>query len=324
MDDVVPDLITGNSILVTGGAGFIGSNIADLLSRDPSNTVTVIDDLSAGSFSNLGWIKGRNNCTFHKLDICDTPELNKFMDGIEIVLHQAAIASVQSSVEDPVGTNRANVQGTISCLQASVKSGIERFVFASSCAVYGDATEPPLGEDSPAKPVSPYGASKLSAEHYCRIFHELHGLHTVNLRYFNVYGPRQDPHSQYAAVIPRFITQMSSGTRPTIYGDGEQTRDFTYVVDIARANCMATINGKAAGHTYNVAGGEPVSINRLVRTLNQVMGTKLKAVHEAPRTGDILHSWSDLKLIEHDLGFKPLYQLERGLKKTISYFESKR
>jgi len=322
--DAVPGLIKGASVLVTGGAGFIGSNIAELLSRDGSNRVLVVDDLSCGSLSNLAWMEGRDNVSFQRLDVCETERLRRLMGDVEVVFHEAAIASVQASVERPAETNRVNVGGTLSCLEASLGGDVRSFVFASSCAVYGDQAELPLRENLPERPISPYGASKAASEQYVRVFHVLHGLHAVSLRYFNVYGPRQNPSSQYAAVVPRFIERMGSGKPPVIYGDGEQTRDFTYVVDVARANCLAAMERSAAGGTYNVAFGSPVSINRLVEALNETMGTRLGPVYESARRGDIRQSWADISLIREELGFEPLYPLERGLQETVSYYESGR
>jgi len=295
--------------------------MVEVLSRDPSNSVVAVDDLSTGVLSNLSWMKNRRNVVFHKLDVCKTDKLAAVIrEGVDVVLHQAAIASVQASIEDPVATNRANVQGTLSCLQACVTAGVRKLVFASSCAVYGDQVTPPLGEDGPARPTSPYGVSKLAGENYCRVFHELYGMHAVSLRYFNVYGPRQNPDSEYSAVVPKFIKLMASGVRPTIHGDGEQTRDFVYVHDVIRANCMAAQASKAAGRTYNVASGKGVSVNRLADLLRLKMKVDLQPTHGAPRRGDIRHSWGDPARARVELGYRPLYSLEQGLEETISHF----
>jgi len=321
MADRPSDLLTESTIMVTGGAGFIGSNMVDVLSRDPSNTVIAVDDLSTGDPANVVWMRRRKNVSFHKLDVCKTRRLASVMRcGVDLVFHEAAVASVQASINDPVSTNRANVEGTISCLQACVDAGVGGLVFASSCAVYGDQTAPPLREDGPARPTSPYGVSKLAGENYCRVFHELHGTHVVSLRYFNVYGPRQNPDSEYAAVVPTFIKLMASGRPLTIHGDGEQTRDFVYVQDVIRANCIAARTAKAAGRTYNVASGRAVSINTLAELIRQAMGSDLKPRHGKPRPGDIRHSCGDPTRARVELGFEPLYSLERGLKETVSYF----
>ena len=311
--------------MVTGGAGFIGSNMVELLSRDSSNFVIAVDDLSTGRLANLTWRRKRKNVAFHRLDVCRTDRLAAAMhEGLDVVLHQAAIPSVQASINDPVATNRANVQGTLSCLQACMTAGVGKLVFASSCAVYGNQGTPPLREDGPARPTSPYGVSKLAGENYCRVFHELYGIHAVSLRYFNVYGPRQDPRSEYSAVVPKFIKLMASGVRPTIHGDGEQTRDFVFVRDVIRANCMAAKATKAAGQTYNVASGKGVSVNRLADLLSAKMKVGLQPMHGAPRPGDIRHSWGDPSRARVELGFRPVYSLDRGLDETISHFLPRR
>jgi nucleoside-diphosphate-sugar epimerase len=325
MSALPSDLLTQSRIMVTGGAGFIGSNMVEVLSRDPSNFIVAVDDLSTGDLSNLSWMKSRRNVAFRRLDVCKTDKLAVMMgEGVDVVLHEAAIASVQASIKDPVATNRANVQGTLSCLQACVRAGVKGLVFASSCAVYGDQAVPPLREDGPVKPTSPYGVSKLAGESYCRVFHELYGIHAVSLRYFNVHGPRQNPDSEYSAVVPKFIKLMASGVRPTIHGDGEQTRDFVYVQDVIRANCMAAQAAKAAGRTYNVASGKGVSVNRLADLLRETMGVDLRPTHGKSRPGDIRHSWGDPTRARRELGFKPLYSLEQGLEETISHFLPKR
>jgi UDP-glucose 4-epimerase len=317
--DRIPDIVSGKSVMVTGGAGFIGSNLGEIISADPANTVILVDDLSLGKRGNLAWIQGRSNCSFLRADVCDADAMGRAMEDVEIVLHQAGIPGVQASLQDPVGTSRANVEGTLSCLKAAADVGVKSFVLASSSAVYGDAAEPPVSELAPPAPISPYGASKLAAEGYCQVFSRLYGLGAVSLRYFNAYGPRQDPRSEYAAVIPRFVAMMLSGRRPTVYGDGEQTRDFVYVADIARANCMAAGAGEGC---YNVGSGRPTSINRLVEILARETGMDLAPEYLPARPGDILHSWADTSLIRERLGFEPSFGLAEGLKQTIGRFES--
>lgn len=320
MGEPIQDLISERSIMITGAAGFVGSNLAEILSRDSSNTVLAVDDLSAGTLSNLECRRDRDNLDFHRLDIRDSHSMEELAGDVDVVLHQAAMASVPASLQRPLESNSRNVGGTIACLEACRKAGIETMVYASSCAVYGDDSEPPLREADPAKPISPYGASKLAAEQYCEAYHRIYGIRTVSLRYFNVYGPRQDPSSQYTAVIPKFIGLMLDGQRPTVFGDGEQVRDFTYIDDIVRANCIAAEAG--VGGVYNVSGGQPVSINVLVEKLNHVIGTDLDPEFDRPRPGDIQRSWADLTLIGSDLGFEPKYSIEAGLERTVSYYGS--
>ncbi len=310
--------------MITGGAGFIGSNLGEMISADSSNTVVLVDDLSLGKPANLGWAQRRSNCSFAKMDVCETKALSRLMKDVDLVLHQAGIPGVQPSLQDPLRTNRANVEGTLSCLRAAVEGNVEALICASSSAVYGDSTTPPVSEDTRPRPVSPYGASKLAAEHYCTVFAKLYGINAVSLRYFNVYGPRQDPSSEYAAVIPRFISCLLSGRRPTIFGDGNQTRDFIYVADVAKANCMAAESSKAAGKAYNVASGVPTTINRLLDLLGGHLGIVARADHRSARPGDIRHSWADTAMIRSEIGFEPDYDLCSGLKETVTQFKSAR
>jgi UDP-glucose 4-epimerase len=320
----LPGLLQNASIMVTGGAGFIGSNLAEILSSDPTNTVTIVDDLTLGKRGKLAWMAGRENCTFQRADVRGLETMIGLAEGQEVILHQAGIPGIQASIDDPVLTNSVNVGGTLSCLEAARRRDVEAFVLASSCAVYGDSAQPPVAEDAPKEPISPYGASKLAAEGYCRVFARLHGLRAVVLRYFNVYGPRQDPRSEYAAVIPKFIDLMLAGRSPAIYGDGEQTRDFIHVADVARANCMAASSEISSGRAYNVGSGRPATINELVDVLNGEMETDLAAMHEAPKPGDIRQSWADTGRAKDELGFEPVYTLRRGLAQTLAHFRSDR
>jgi len=300
-------------VVVTGGCGFIGSHLAEELAKEYE--VVVIDDLSTGKLENLAESK---NIKFIKGSITDLNLLKTVFKDAECIFHQAAIPSVQRSVEDPIKTNNVNVAGTLNVLVAARDCDVNKVVYASSSSVYGDTPKLPKREDMSPKPKSPYAVSKLAAEQYCRAFSEVYGIKTVCLRYFNVYGPRQDPHSEYAAVIPRFITRVINNKPPVIYGDGEQTRDFTFVKDVVKANILA-MNNNAEG-IFNIASGRRISINELAKKIIELVGKNLNPVHIDPRPGDIRHSLADISLAKEKLGYKPEYNLEEGLKLTISWY----
>jgi len=300
--------------LVTGGAGFIGSHIVGRL-VELGETVTVLDNLSTGKAQNLDpW---RRQITFVEADIRDLDAVRRVCEGVDFVLHQAALPSVPRSVADPVTSNEVNVSGTLNVLVAARDAGAKRVVYAGSSSAYGDTPTLPKREDMPASPLSPYAISKYTGELYCQVFARLYGIETVVLRYFNVFGPRQDPASQYAAVIPKFIAALRRGDAPTIFGDGEQSRDFTYVANVVEANLRACTAPSVSGMVFNVACGHRTTLNDLVRMLQQILRVGLGPVHEAPRGGDVRHSLADINRAEELLGYSVLVSLEEGLARTI-------
>ncbi len=303
-------MLKNKKIVITGGAGFIGSNLARSLFAD--NEIIVIDNLLAGSYENISDIAA--HIKFVRNDINDLDILRRESEFADYILHQAAIASVPKSVKDPIAANRNNVDGTLNVLVAARDCGVKRVIFASSSAVYGDASEMPLRETLPPRPMSPYAITKLAGEHYCRIFHEVYGLETVSLRYFNVFGPGQNPSSDYAAVIPKFIKAAEAGERPTIYGDGEQTRDFVFVQDVVRANILACVAPQAAGKAINIAAGKGISLNQLLESLSIIFSRNIIPIYAAPRPGDIKHSLADISLAKNILGYEPKVEIVEGLK----------
>jgi nucleoside-diphosphate-sugar epimerase len=311
--------------LVTGGAGFIGSNLVEaLLGR--GERVRVLDDFSTGRRANLaraeGWQAGPARLELIEGDLRDAPSCERAVHGADYVLHQAAIPSVPRSVKDPLGTNDVNVCGTLRLLEAARAARVRRFVFASSSSVYGESEALPKVETMPPEPISPYGLQKLSAESYCRLYHRLYGLPTIALRYFNVFGPRQDPHSEYAAVIPRFVRAAKHGGPATVYGDGEQTRDFNYVANVVDANLRAcTAPDEACGRAYNVAGGERISLNGLLEQIGRLTGRTVAVRHEPPRPGDIRHSLADISAARQALGYRVGVGFVEGLRLAIEAAE---
>jgi nucleoside-diphosphate-sugar epimerase len=308
-------------IVVTGGAGFIGSNLAEsLLNRGFS--VTIVDNLSTGRKENLsGWPeKAGDRFQVLIMDINDTDGLRKAFEGVSYVFHQAAIASVARSVDDPHRTQIANINGTLSVLLAARDAKVKRVVAASSSSIYGDDPNLPKKELRTGKCLSPYALSKLVLEEYCRLFYQLYGLETVTLRYFNIFGPRQDPKSDYAAVIPLFATRLLAGKQPTVYGDGEQTRDFTFVTNVVDANWRAATQPNVAGEAFNIGCGARTSLNQLIGKMNQILGSKIEAIYEPARVGDVRDSLADISKAEKMLGYSPLASLETGLEKVIDYY----
>lgn len=301
-------------VVVTGGAGFIGSNLAEELLKQ--HEVTVIDNLSTGRKENLDQIIDKIN--FIEGSITDLDLLQEAFSGSDTVFHQAAIPSVQRSVDNPIASNEANVEGTLKVLVAARDCGVRKVVYASSSSAYGDTPILPKKEDMKPNPKSPYAISKLTGEYYCRVFSEVYGLKTACLRYFNVYGPRQNPDSQYAAVIPRFITRVLSHEPPVIYGDGEQTRDFTFVKDVVKANILA-MQSPAEG-VFNIACGERVSLNLLAGKIMEITGIRLDPIYDKPRQGDIRDSLADISSAREKLGYKPGFELNLGLEETIKWF----
>ncbi len=307
--------------LVTGGAGFIGSNIAHELVRR-GDRVRVLDNFSTGRRSNLAGIADRVDLVEGDLRLL--ADVEKAVDGVDVVLHQGALGSVPRSVADPVTTHEANSTGTLHVLWAAQRAGVRRVVYASSSSVYGDTPALPKAEDMPPAPLSPYSVSKLAGEHYARVFAGLYGLDAISLRYFNVFGPRQDPTSQYAAVIPKFVRGMLQGKRPVIFGDGTQSRDFTFVENVVAANLLAARAPAAAlrGAACNVACGERITLLHLVAVLNEVLGTRLEPDFQAPRPGDVLHSHAAIERAEELLGFRPVVRFAEGLRRTVEWMRA--
>jgi len=302
-------------VVVTGGAGFIGSNLAEELLK--KHDVTVIDNLSTGRIENLDQIIDKIN--FIEGSITDLDLLKEAFSGNDTVFHQAAIPSVQRSVDNPIASNEANVEGTLKVLVAARDCNVRKLVYAASSSAYGDTPTLPKYEEMKPNPKSPYAISKLAGEYYCRVFSEVYGLKTACLRYFNVYGPRQNPESQYAAVIPKFITRVLANSPPVIYGDGEQTRDFTFVKDVVKANILA-MQTPAEG-VFNIACGQRVSLNELAVKIMEITGIRLEPVYEEPRQGDVRDSLADISLAGEKLGYKPDFNLDSGLEETIKWFK---
>lgn len=312
----------GVSVLVTGGAGFIGSHLVDKLVQLGAK-VRILDDFSTGKRENIAHLLERNAIELIEGSLTDAKTVRRAVQGVEIVFHQGAIPSVIRSVEDPLTTHQVNTTGTLLLLLASRDEGVRRLVFASSSSVYGDTPTLPKKEDMMPNPKSPYALSKLVGEHLCRLFRELYGLETVSLRYFNIFGPRQDPTSQYAAVIPRFITALLKGEPPTIYGDGEQTRDFTFVENCVQANLLAAKAKSVAGEVFNVGAGKQTSVNELFRLIRSLIGVDhIEPIYAPPRPGDVRHSLADITKAQKLLGYQPTISLEEGLKRTINFFRN--
>lgn len=311
--------------LVSGGAGFIGSNLVEaILTRGDS--ARVLDDFSSGRRENLqdaaAWAReGGGSFDLIEGDLRDLDTCRSAVAGADFVLHQAAIPSVQRSVVDPLSTNAVNIGGTLNLLVAARDARVKRFVAASSSSLYGESETLPKVETMPLAPISPYGLQKLAAESYLGIFHRLYGVPTVALRYFNVFGPRQDPGSEYSAVIPKFITAIRQDRPPTIYGDGEQTRDFTFVANVVQANLAACVAGsEALGAAYNIACGSRISLNELVRRFGEFAGRTVAPEYAPARAGDIRHSLAGIDLARKKLGYRPDVTLEEGLRRTWDAF----
>jgi UDP-glucose 4-epimerase len=301
-------------VLVTGGAGFIGSHLAARL-LERGMAVRILDNFATGRRSNLRALDGEFEAI--EGDIQSYERVSRAVSGCEVVFHQAALPSVPRSIQDPLTSNATNVIGTLNVLLVARDLGVRRVVVASSSSVYGANPKLPKHEDDPVVPISPYATAKLASENYARSFHHVYGLETVMLRYFNVFGPRQDPGSEYAAVIPRFISRLAAGESPVIYGDGEQSRDFTYVENVVQANLLAQEAEQAAGHVYNVACGQRITLNHLLAEIKAIMGSDLPAAFAAPRPGEVRHSLADISRAREELGYEPTVDLGTGLRRTV-------
>lgn len=305
--------------IVTGGAGFIGSHLVERLIRD-GHSVRVVDNLATGSMNNLAHLPS-GSYEFFETSIADLAALREIFKGADIVFHEAALPSVPRSIDDPLSAHEANIAGTLNVLIAAKERQIKRVVYAASSAAYGDAEGDPKTEAILPRPLSPYAVGKLAGEYYCQAFAQVYGLETVALRYFNVFGPRQDETSQYAAVIPKFAAVMLSGKAPTIYGDGTQSRDFTYVEDVVHGNLLAAAAPNAAGKTMNLATGVSVNLLDLVSIMNRVLGTTFTPVFEPARTGDVKHSRAAIDRAVELLNFHPAVDFETGLARTLEWFK---
>jgi nucleoside-diphosphate-sugar epimerase len=305
--------------LVTGGAGFIGSHIVEELVRK-GERVRVLDNLSTGRRENLEHVMDK--IEFIEGDLRHLEEAAQAVKGSDFVLHQAAIPSVPRSVKDPIGSTENNLNGTLHLLIAACDAKVKRVVYASSSSVYGDSPILPKKEDLLPAPLSPYAASKLAGEYYCRVFHEVYGLETVCLRYFNVFGPRQDPLSPYAAVIPKFITLALAKKPLVVYGDGEQSRDFSFVANVVQANLLACRSTGVAGETFNVGSGEQTSLNQLVQILKEIIDPDLKVEYAEPLPGDVKHSVAGIEKAQKRMGFESAIPFGEGLHRTVEWFTS--
>lgn len=303
--------------LVTGGAGFIGSNIVKELSKQ-GDDVRVVDNLSTGNLRNIEPFLDR--IEFLRGDLSRIEVARKAVEGMDFILHQAAIPSVSRSIANPLASNDANINATLNILLAAKDGGVKKVVYASSSSIYGDSPKLPKEESFPPRPISPYALTKYVGEKYCELFYRIYGLPTISLRYFNVFGPNQDPNSEYAAAIPKFIKAILNDEEPIIYGDGEQSRDFTYVENVVSANILA-LNSNISGEVINIACGKNFSVNQVVSSINRILNKKTKPVYQSQRPGDIKHSLADIKKAKRLLNYEPSVSFEKGLKKTVRWYE---
>lgn len=303
--------------LVTGGGGFIGSNIVgELLQR--GEEVRILDNFSTGRRENIAEFSGKIEVI--EGDVRDLKTVEEAVNGVDFVFHQAALPSVQRSILNPLTTNEVNITGTLNLLLASKETKVRRFVYASSSSVYGNSANLPKSEDMSPHPLSPYAISKLAGERYCQAFYDIYGLETICLRYFNVFGPKQDPFSEYSAVIPKFIKALAQKRRPDIYGDGEQTRDFTYVHNVVMANLLASTAEGVAGEVINIACGERFSLNQMLKYLQGVFNLDIDPVYSGPRPGEVRDSLADVTKARKLLGYEPQTSFFEGLNKTVQWF----
>jgi nucleoside-diphosphate-sugar epimerase len=307
--------------LVTGGAGFIGSNIVKKILEN-GDWVRAVDNLSTGRKENIQEFLGNPHFEFVEGDITDPATAQKVVEGIDVVLHQAAVPSVPRSIENPLVSNNANINGTLNMLVAARDAKVKRFVYASSSSVYGDNPALPKKEDFPIMPISPYALTKYAGERYAQIFWRIYGLNTVCLRYFNVFGPKQNPLSQYAAVIPKFITALLANQSPVIFGDGQQSRDFTFVDNVVAANLLAAKSKEGAGEVFNIACNQETSLNQLVSFLQEIIGSNVASEYKEFRPGDVMHSRADISKAQTMLGYNPVVSIQEGLQKTVEYLKN--
>jgi UDP-N-acetylglucosamine/UDP-N-acetyl-alpha-D-glucosaminouronate 4-epimerase len=305
--------------LITGGAGFIGSNLVDELLRR-GERVRVLDNLATGRAENLAAVRER--IEWSREDLRDGEKIRPLFDGADYVIHEGAIPSVPRSVEDPLTSNAVNIDGTLNVLLAARDAKVKRVVFAASSAAYGDFPTLPRVETQPPRPLSPYALTKLAGEQYCLLFTRLYGLETVPLRYFNIFGPRQNPHSPYTGVLSKFITAYLRGATPVIFGDGEQSRDFTYIENTVDATLRACTAPQAAGHVINVGVGERHTLNETIGLLNKIFGKQVQPQYTSPRPGDALHSHADISLARQLLGYQPTVGFEAGLRRTVEWYRA--
>lgn len=305
--------------LVTGGAGFIGSHICERLLRD-GHRVRVFDNFSSGKEENLRDLGGEVE-TIHA-DIRDARAVQDATKGVHVVFHEAALGSVPRSVADPLTTHDTNITGTLNVLLAARDAGVRRVVYASSSSVYGETPTLPKHEEITPQPLSPYALSKLAGEHYINIFNHVYGFEAVSLRYFNIFGPRQDPESQYAAVIPKFVTALLKGVPPTVYGDGQQSRDFTYVENVVEANLLASEAEGVAGRFFNVACGGRYTLLELLGRIKEILGSGVNPVHEPARAGDVKDSQASIEAAERALGYRVKVDFDEGLRRTVAWFKA--
>ncbi len=308
-----------DKFLVTGGAGFIGSSICRKLVSEGC-FVRVVDNLLTGKKSNLAGVMDK--IEFIEADMGDSEVAQSAVKDIDVVLHEGALPSVPLSVDDPASTHRHCVNATFTMLLAARDAGVKRFVYAASSSAYGDAPTSPKVETMPARPLSPYAVCKLTGEYYCSVFSGVFGLETVSLRYFNVFGPYQDPKSQYAAAIPAFVTHILKDEPPTIYGDGEQSRDFTYIDNVVNANLLAARARKTSGEVINIACGRAVTVNQIIDMINKLLGKNVKPLYVDARPGDVKHSLADVTAAKRLIGFEPAISFEDGLKKAIDWYRN--
>jgi nucleoside-diphosphate-sugar epimerase len=309
-----------NLFLVTGGAGFIGSHLVRRLLAD-GGRVRVVDNLSTGQRDRLKDVEGAIELIID--DLADPSVADRAARGVDYAFHQAAVPSVQRSIRDPAGTNRSNVTATLNVLESCRKHGVRRLIYAASSSAYGNTEVLPKHEEMTPNPLSPYALQKYVGERYCKLYAELYGLETVSLRYFNVFGPHQDPDSEYSAVIPKFATRLQRGETLTVYGDGEQSRDFTFIDNVVEANLLAVKAPSAAGTVVNVGCGSRLTLNQLIHSLETILGARAAVDHQPPRSGDVRHSLADIDRARTLLGYHPIVSAEEGLRRTVEFFASR-